>query len=74
MPARARTRSKTPKLEQLRYGHPYCEACRDPIQVGQRVAWWPIRDPSGRQRWTAYCADCHHASVRAGQPLGHARA
>jgi hypothetical protein len=52
----------------LEYAAVYCELCRQTIRTGERVAWWTIGF-GGKTRTAAYCADCHHASVRAGRPL-----
>jgi hypothetical protein len=80
---KTRTKNRTqkqqrPQLVPLRYGTVYCELCRRPVNAGDRVAWWKVTDDRGRNvsrsrrwrsRWTAYCADCHHANVKQGSPL-----
>ena len=69
MQKRKRRKIKTPKLVRLRYGNPYCELCRDELKPGDRVAWWRIQGSDNRPRPAVYCANCHHASVRHGNPL-----
>jgi hypothetical protein len=54
-----RRKSTSAVLRTLRYGHVYCEICRETISVGQRVAWGLVPGKGGRNRNTAYCANCH---------------
>jgi hypothetical protein len=53
-----------PKLVKLRYGEPYCEACRDRLSPGMLVAWWRVRGRNGRWRKAVFCAACHGDRVR----------
>ncbi len=70
MPANRRKRKKNiPQLKPLPYGRVYCELGKEIIHAGQLVAWWRVSGVGGRMRWAAYCADCHHACVRAGRAL-----
>lgn len=66
---KAARKRKTPPLVRLQHGEPYCELCRNVIQPGELVAWWPVRRSSGREMPTAYCETCHRANLRQGKAL-----
>ena len=68
MPSKRR-RPNTPKLVALNYGTAYCESCNTTIRAGEPVGWWRVPGRGGRLRWTAYCATCHHANLRAGHAI-----
>ncbi len=53
--------NQPPKLVPLRYGAPYCEFCRDPLEPGMLVGWW--RSQRG-PRYAVHCAACHRDRVR----------
>jgi hypothetical protein len=65
----AKRLKKFPPLAPLAYGRVYCELCRETINVGAPVGWWPVQGRGGRKRSTAYCATCQAACVRAGKAL-----
>jgi hypothetical protein len=66
---KTKKQKKGPALTPLQYGTVYCELCKNDIHAGQPVAWWRISQHQARARWAAYCATCHWANVRQGQPL-----
>ena len=59
-----RNLDQIPQLAPLAYGSPYCEECRDVLQPGWLVAWWRVKDASGRWRKAVLCAACHRDRVR----------
>jgi hypothetical protein len=59
---------KSPKLRRLKYGHPYCELCRDRLGPGDLVAWWRV-PAGGGNRSAVYCRTCHQENVRRGVVL-----
>jgi hypothetical protein len=60
----AKKGQQTPRLVPLRYGTVKCEACRETISAGMRVAWWRVRGANGRVRKGVHCAACHHDRLR----------
>jgi hypothetical protein len=57
-------KNETPKLVRLKYGNPYCQESRDPLQPGMLVAWWKVFTRGGQQRSAVYCAACHRGTQR----------
>jgi hypothetical protein len=53
-------KTSIPKLVPLRFGNPYCAACRTTLHPGWLVAWWPTK----RGRKSVHCAACHRDRVR----------
>ena len=58
----------TPNPVPLKRGPVYCELDKSTIDVGDLVAWWPIRR-GNRTMKTAYCLTCHWRCVKAGKAL-----
>jgi RNase P subunit RPR2 len=67
--SKAKKKAKS-KLVPLAYGTGrWCERCKKPLTVGERVGWWRVRGYGGRRRPAVYCRECHWANVHAGEPL-----